>query len=249
MKYPKQYFYNDLHDRQDIEDQYRYALTIGGASLNAAYGTLPDPEEEEDLEDPTKYDDDGYPIDEDGVGLPEDISDEDAHDGFIYLTSLGEVSPTEVLDAVDEISDRYLTDLEGDLIDLMKKGRRPVEISRILKIPECEVVRLRRNCFRKIRTVFQYDYYRDKKRFVVYTIETLKLNEKQSRILTMFFDYHGLRPIAEVIGTRPSNIHRSLESIKNKLGSILPVTHEFYPFLAAFQEFKYLNLRSPGELT
>jgi len=147
-----------------------------------------------------------------------------------------------MLDSIDTISEKYLTSVEANLIYLMKLNRRPVEISRILKIPECEVVRLRRNCFRKIRTIFLYEFDRDKKEFVTYVIELLSLNEKQQRILSMFFDYYGLRPIAEVIGTRPSNVHRSLESMKAKLLKRITVNSPDRFFVNAFDDFKYLNV-------
>jgi hypothetical protein len=168
--------------------------------------------------------------------------EEDEGDGLITLSTLGAVNPGELLDALDEISDRYLSDVETNLLWLMRQGRRPVEISRILRIPECEVVRLRRNCFRKVRVIFTFDYYWDKTRFVAHAIDLLVLNEKQARILTMFFDYYGLRPIAEVIGTRPSNIHRSLEAIRKKLEEALPEGSEYRQYLGAFDQFKYLNV-------
>lgn len=218
---------------------YGYRL-VGGGSYKAANDPLDEFEEEVDPSEMLKEQE----VFNDSWENWSDDHDEQSN--FINLSGIGKVEPAQIFEALDEISAKYLTDIEGDLIDLMRKGRRPVEISRILKIPECEVVRLRRNCFRKIRVVFSYDYFRNKERFVNFTIEFLKLNEKQSRILTMFFDYYGLRPIAEVIGTRPSNIHRSLESIKAKLIERLDPSHEYYSFLDAFRDLKYLNLRISG---
>jgi hypothetical protein len=162
----------------------------------------------------------------------------------LLLQDLGGVDPAEVLEALDEISDRYLSDIESDLIYLMQLGRRPVEISRILEIPECEVVRLRRNCFRKIRTVYLYDYHHDKTVFLETTVPLLKLNNKQARTYVMFFNYFGLRQIAETIGTRTSNVHRSLQMMRGKLEAISiepePPFDAFY--LNAFNDFKYLGL-------
>lgn len=196
------------------------------------------------LEDSGFHDDDGNPVDIDSLQYDTEGHDEDT--GLVWLKQLGPVDSTEVMLAIDEITDKYFTNVEGDLIWLMRQGRRPVEISRILRIPECEVVRLRRNCFRKIRVVYTYDYFLDKEAFLLHAAELLGLNEKQGRILRMFFGYHGLRPIAEAIGTRPSNIHRSLESIKTRLDNLLPEDSEFRPFLKCFQEFKYLHLNTSG---
>jgi hypothetical protein len=242
-----QTYYNGTKDRPtsygvDQETYTNYSRAsgvnlIGGASYRAANNT---PDEFEEEVDPTVLD-----AEEREYHWEVEI-DTGQDEGFINLAGIGVVEAGQIFEALDEISEKYLTDIEGDLIDLMRKGRRPVEISRILKIPECEVVRLRRNCFRKIRVVFTYDYFNNKERFVNFTIDFLKLNEKQSRILKMFFDYYGLRPIAEVIGTRPSNIHRSLESIKAKLLERLKPDHEYYSFLSAFRDLKYLNLRISG---
>lgn len=174
--------------------------------------------------------------------------DWDPDDGgdFIHLAKLGSVDPVAVLEALDEITDRYLTDVEGDLLHLMRLGRRPVEISRILRIPECEVVRLRRNCFRKVLVIFTFDYHRDKRAFLCHARELLQLNDKQSRILTMFFDYYGLRPIAEAIGTRPSNVHRSLGAMHKRLDAALAPDSPYRPFLEGFTAFKYLNCVQRG---
>lgn len=164
----------------------------------------------------------------------------------LSLFDLGDVEPTSVITAMDSISEKYLSDLESDLVWLMRQGRRPVEISRILHIPECEVVRLRRNCFRKIRTVYLYDHHHDKAAFLETTIPLLGLNPKQARIYTMFFNYYGLRQIAETIGTRPSNIHRSLQMMRRKLQALADADGEAVSFdhfyLNAFNDFKYLCL-------
>lgn len=208
------------------------------------YGEQEPDEEFSGLESSGFHDDEGNPVDVDSLHY--DLDEDDT--GLVWLKQLGPVDSNEVMVAIDEITDKYFTNVEGDLIWLMRQGRRPVEISRILRIPECEVVRLRRNCFRKIRVVYTYDYFRDKEAFLLHATTLLNLNEKQSRILRMFFNYHGLRPIAEAIGTRPSNIHRSLESVKTRLDNLLPEDSEFRPFLKCFQEFKYLHLnlaRSP----
>lgn len=197
----------------------------------------------------SKYDvdqeDDLEVSDESLVYDPETDTEDD--NGFL-LQDLGGVNPADVLKAIDEICERYLSDLESDLVWLMRQGRRPVEISRILQIPECEVVRLRRNCFRKIRTVYLYDYHHDKKTFLDTAISLLGLNAKQTRIFTMFFNYYGLRQIAETIGTRPSNIHRSLQMMRRKLDALAasddPSTGTRFDhfYLNAFDDFKYLCL-------
>lgn len=167
---------------------------------------------------------------------------EDSGENGLLLTDLGPIDPHDVMAAIESISDHYLSDLEADLVWLMRQGRRPVEISRILKIPECEVVRLRRNCFRKIRTVFLYDHQHDKARFLAWVEEHAGFSPKQLRVLTMFFQYHGLRQIAETIGSRPSNVHRSLEMMRRRLLVLLPDEPPLRFFLGAFKEFKYLCL-------
>lgn len=173
-----------------------------------------------------------------------DPESEHEDDALFLLQDLGDVDPARVLEAIDSICEQYLSDLESDLIWLMRQGRRPVEISRILHIPECEVVRLRRNCFRKIRTVYLYDHHHDKKQFLQKAVPLLGLNSKQVRIFTMFFNYYGLRQIAETIGTRPSNIHRSLQMMRRKLLAIsADGSNGVDPFyLNAFDDFKYLCL-------
>lgn len=174
------------------------------------------------------------------------VDGDEADDESFLLKDLGDVDPTAVLAAIDTISAQYLSDLESDLIWLMRQGRRPVEISRILRIPECEVVRLRRNCFRKIRTVYLYDYHHHKLNFLSMSIALLNLNPKQERIFRMFFSYYGLRQIAETIGTRPSNIHRSLQMMRRKLQAIADADEHGIAFdhfyLNAFNDFKYLCL-------
>lgn len=206
--------------------------TIGYATLAYATG-VPGYDDEDDNEctvDSMVYD-------------PEAEQDED--ESFL-LRDLGGVDPAQVLSAIDGISEKYLSDIESDLVWLMRQGRRPVEISRILRIPECEVVRLRRNCFRKIRTVYLYDYHHNKEHFLVMSISLLNLNPKQERIFRMFFNYYGLRQIAETIGTRPSNIHRSLQMMRRKLRTIADAdakgdTFDHF-YLNAFDDFKYLCL-------
>lgn len=181
----------------------------------------------------------------DSLAYSAEEEEEDESLGF-FLRDLGEVDLGTLLSAIDEICDRYLNDIEGDLIWLMRQGRRPVEISRILRIPECEVVRLRRNCFRKIRTVYLYDYHHQKTVFLETAVKLLSLNPKQARIFTMFFNYYGLRQIAETIGTRPSNVHRSLQMMRRKLHSLVEESSDAPPFdtfyLNAFDDFKYLCL-------
>lgn len=188
--------------------------------------------------------DDAVEVDPDSLVYDPEQDEED--DSPFLLHDLGGIDPEQVMHAIDTICEKYLSDLESDLIWLMRQGRRPVEISRILRIPECEVVRLRRNCFRKIRTVYLYDYHHNKSAFLSATIPLLALNPKQARIYTMFFNYYGLRQIAQTIGTRPSNIHRSLQMMKRKLQAIAsadtdqPTFDHFY--LNAFEDFKYLCL-------
>lgn len=188
-------------------------------------------------------DDVADPLDEALIYDPEAAAVED---DTLSLQDLGGIDAQGVLENIDAICANYLSDIETDLIWLMRKGRRPVEISRILRIPECEVVRLRRNCFRKIRTVYLYDYAHDKQSFLTMSTALLNLNPKQSRIFTMFFSYYGLRQIAETIGTRPSNIHRSLQMMRRKLQAIAAADAEGLAFdhfyLNAFDDFKYLCL-------
>lgn len=185
-------------------------------------------------------------LSEEAMVCDPDVGVDEADDESFLLKDLGDVDPMEVLGAIDTICSQYLSDLESDLIWLMRQGRRPVEISRILRIPECEVVRLRRNCFRKIRTVYLYDYHHNKTNFLTMSIAMLDLNDKQKRIFTMFFNYYGLRQIAETIGTRPSNIHRSLQMMRRKLQAIADSDEHGIAFdhfyLNAFNDFKYLCL-------
>lgn len=182
-------------------------------------------------------------VDEALVYLP---PEEDEGNPSLLLQGIGDIDPYALIASIDEISERYLSDIEGDLVWLMRQGRRPVEISRILNIPECEVVRLRRNCFRKIRTVYLYDYHHDKTTFLTLATALLSLNQKQERIFRMFFGYYGLRQIAETIGTRPSNIHRSIQMMRRKLQAIAATDENGLAFdhfyLNAFDDFKYLCL-------
>lgn len=183
-------------------------------------------------------------VDETRLVYDPTVDDDQDDDPGLLLRDLGDVDPTTVLLAIDTICERYLSDLESDLVWLMRHGRRPVEISRILRIPECEVVRLRKNCFRKIKTVYLYDFHHDKAQFFQRMIPLLQLNPKQMRIFTMFFNYFGLRQIAETIGTRPSNIHRSLQMMRRKMQELAqadPAPFDVF-YLNAFDDFKYLCL-------
>ena len=209
----------------------RLSSVVSAATLNAA---SPSP----DLED--TWDE----INEDSLVYDPTLEEDAEGDPSILLRDLGDCDPGLVLQAIDTICERYLSDLESDLIWLMRHGRRPVEISRILRIPECEVVRLRKNCFRKIKTVYLYDFHHDKTAFITVMVPMLQLNPKQVRIFTMFFNYFGLRQIAETIGTRPSNIHRSLQMMRRKMQLLAAATPPpFDPFyLNAFDDFKYLCL-------
>ena len=183
-------------------------------------------------------------VDEASLIYDPTLETEDESDPGILLRDLGDCDPASVLQAIDTICERYLSDLESDLVWLMRHGRRPVEISRILRIPECEVVRLRKNCFRKIKTVYLYDFHHDKAAFLAIMVPLLQLNSKQVRIFTMFFNYFGLRQIAETIGTRPSNIHRSLQMMRRKMQSMAgesPAPFDTF-YLNAFDDFKYLCL-------
>lgn len=216
--------------------------TISYATMTAST-RFDDDDETLRWEDPTTFAEGG--LDAAEACYVDDGLDDD--DETLSLHDLGMVDPETVLEAIADISDRYLSDVEGDLIWLMRQGRRPVEISRILKVPECEIVRLRKNCFRKIRTVYRYDYMHDKAAFLENAVRDLGLNTKQARIFQMFFQYHGLRQIAETISTRPSNVHRSLEMMRRRLAGLYPAGHEYHFFIGAFRDFKYLCLTVRAE--
>lgn len=160
----------------------------------------------------------------------------------MFITDFGNIDVSESCQSILDISDKFFTNLEADLVFLLKDGRRSVEISKILQIPECEVIRLRRNTFRKLRILYLYEKHLDKQKFVDRVLTLIKMNDKQQRIFTMFFNFYGLRQIAEAIGSRPSNVHRSLSLIKDRIEEVIPADDPDRVFLNAFRDFKYLRL-------
>lgn len=146
------------------------------------------------------------------------------------------------LSTLQEICDSYLTDFEYDLVYLILHGRRNKEISLILDIPESEVVRLKRNIIRKIKTVYKYHFklnYLDFFRFA-----TNVLNDKQMQYLVRYYrDLKRLREIAEEFNTQTSNIHRALRTAQHKLASSVDENSPLREFFGCFKDLPYLNIK------
>lgn len=146
------------------------------------------------------------------------------------------------LSTLQEICNSYLTDFEYDLVYLILNGRRNKEISLILDIPESEVVRLKRNITRKIKTVYRYHFklnYLDFFRFA-----SNVLNDKQMQYLIRYYrDLKRLREIAEEFSTQTSNVHRALRTAQNKLEVSVDEDSPLRQFFGCFKDLPYLNIK------
>jgi len=109
-------------------------------------------------------------------------------------------------EVIQEITDQYLSDLEGKIVFLMKMQRRNKEIAEILNIQDSEVVRLRKNLIRKIECIYRYHYmmpYADFLRFC-----KMILTPRQYDYLDRYFVcFYKLHEIAKEFMTQPSNVH------------------------------------------
>lgn len=146
------------------------------------------------------------------------------------------------IDVLEEICSTYLTQSEHDIVFLILHGRRNKELSMILNIQESEVVRLKRNIIRKIKTVHKFHYklnYIDFFRFA-----SNVLTDRQMQYLIRHYrDLRRLHEISDEFKTQTSNVHRALRTIGYKLDKAIDRDSPLREFLDCFTEMPYLNIR------
>lgn len=143
---------------------------------------------------------------------------------------------------LNEICEKYLTNEEHDLVYLLVNGRRNKEIAIILDLPPCEVIRLKKNIIRKIKTIYKYHYKLNY--FDFFRFASLILNKKQILYLIRYYrDFKRLREIAKEFKTQTSNIHRQLRTIASKLDKSVDPDSPLREFFGCFHDLPYLNIQ------
>jgi DNA-binding CsgD family transcriptional regulator len=146
-----------------------------------------------------------------------------------------------------DIAKRYLHPIEAEVMFLLLKNRRNKDISLILNIQEPEVVRYKRLIIKKTIIFNMFCYTIDISQYHGYVTELLQLNEKQSDILKLFLQFRSLSYISEQIQSKSSNMHRSLNSIREKLQELLPKHPELEPVLKFYEYSRYINNSNPDK--
>ena len=142
------------------------------------------------------------------------------------------------------ITNKYLPPVDTDFLYLILKGRRTKEISLLLGIVPCEVVRRRRILTRKIKMIYVYHYKLDYLPFLKFAAKTLYPDQFQCLILH-YLELMSLQKIATRMGIEPSTAKRWLTTIKAKLTA--EIKHkgldELKVFLDSFSDLTYLNIK------
>lgn len=141
------------------------------------------------------------------------------------------------------ISYSYLTPLESDFISLALRRRRTKEIAELLGLPPCEVVRRRRVISRKIRAVYTYHYKLNYVEFLRFAVKVLT-PEKFKCLLLHYVELRALKDIAKEFDIQPSTAQRWLQSSKAVLDEAMGEHSRLRPYLKAFEDIPYLNIKS-----
>lgn len=167
-------------------------------------------------------------------------SSDDKLDDFMSLLEEDLENSQRVLLLLD-IAKRYFSVVEAEILFLFLKNRRNKDISLILGIQEPEVARFKKIIIKKAAIYYKFCYVIDISCYKEHVIQTLNLNDKQAEIFRNFLDFRSLSYIGTEVGSKSSNMHRSLNSIRRKIEEALPDHPEFKIVLDFFDSSKYIN--------
>jgi predicted DNA-binding protein (UPF0251 family) len=140
------------------------------------------------------------------------------------------------------LSHKYLTDEDTDFIYLVLHGRRTKEISMLLNVAPCEVVRRRRVLTRKIRVIYTYHYKYNYIEFIKFASKVLYPDQLQCLILH-YVQLMSLQRIANHMGVQPSTAKRWLSNARAILEEAMEDRPELKIFLNSFEDLTYLNIK------
>ncbi len=143
---------------------------------------------------------------------------------------------------LNSICSAYLTPIEADLVLLIFRGRKNIEIAELLGIAPCEVIRRKRVVSKKIRTIWIYHHKLD---YITFLREANRvLPEDQFKALAIFIvELKSFKDISEILGVRVSVAFRLVKATKPILERKLGNIPEFAEFLKCFEDIPYLNLK------
>ena len=139
-----------------------------------------------------------------------------------------------------DIASRFLNTVEAEILFLCLKMRRNKDISLILNIQEPEVARFKAIIVKKCIIYRMFKYQFDILQFHPLLVSMLDLNDKQSQILYHFFEFRSLSYIGDQVNSKSSNMHRSLNAIKQKVEAKLKEIPELQMVLLFFNYSKYI---------
>lgn len=140
-----------------------------------------------------------------------------------------------------DLAKHYLNQVEAEICFLYLKQRRNKDISFILGIQEPEVARYKSSIVRKLKVYYKYKIEIEIKSFIPFICQVCELNLKQRAILKAFFEFRSLSYIGQQNGSKGSNMHRSLNTIKQRIQENV----KKYPVLQIpldfWKESRYVN--------
>ena len=139
-----------------------------------------------------------------------------------------------------DIAKYFLNPVEAEILFLCLKMRRNKDISLILNIQEPEVARFKSIIVKKCIIYKMFKYHFDIMQFHPLLVSLLNLNEKQSEILMHFFQFRSLSYIGDKVNSKSSNMHRSLNAIKQKVETFSKDIPELNMVLLFFKYSKYI---------
>ena len=140
-------------------------------------------------------------------------------------------------DLLSTISETYLTPSEQEFIMLTLNERRTKEISELLDLLPCEVVRRRKVITKKIKAIYTYHYKLNYVEFLRFAVNVL--TEDKFKCLIMYYvEMKSLKDISQILNTQSFKVLRKLHAAKDTLDQFM----EEEPFLKEYSNW-FLDLR------
>lgn len=182
------------------------------------------------------------------ISLQTDFNDADNtedYENILFAENL--IEKENKIQLLLDIAKRYLHPIEAEILFLFLKSRRNKDISLILRIQEPEVARYKKIIIKKCIIYYKFCYCFNMSLYHKALTQLFNLNEKQSRILELFFEFRSLSYIGDQVGSKSSNMHRSLNSIKEKIEQALPEYPELQVVVDFFNYSRYVNNNNPDK--
>lgn len=174
-----------------------------------------------------------------------DEQGDDAFQSFLAASKFSEKQQNVLL--LLDIAKRYLHPIEAEVLFLFMRNRRNKDISLILNIQEPEVARYKRLVIKKCMIFGLFYYTIHISQYAEYVAELISLNDKQLEIFKLFLQFRSLSYISDHIQSKSSNMHRSLNSIKQKVEEILPKHPELQVIVDFYNYSRYINNNNPDK--